>query len=115
MNVDPDKYYESVLDLESKKDFEASLVTKLRWPKVNAVLTFDNLILAKLVNAYMVKMYSKPQFEPFFHYMTVMAMMAKNDIHLRFEFDMFNILFNTYKNTIIKNEHVDGTMKMILN
>jgi len=106
-NVDLDKFYESIKDLESNKKFGATLITKLHWPESKSILTLQNLQLAKLANSYMVKYYNKPQFEPFFHYMTTISMMAKNDIHLRFEPDMFMILFDTYKKTIIKNQAVD--------
>ncbi len=103
-NADLDKYYESIKDLESNKNVSATLITKLHWPKSDLVLTMEHLQLTKLVNSYIVKSYNKPAFEPFLPYMHVLALMAKNDIHLRFEKDMFMILFNTYKAIITKNE-----------
>lgn len=105
-NVDLDKYYVSIRDLESKKNIEATLITRLHWPESNVVLTMENLQLTKMVNSYMVKCYNKPTFEPFIPYLHVLALMAKNDVHLRFEKDMFMILFNTFKTVISKNETI---------
>lgn len=105
-NVDLDKYYESIIDLESKKKIEATLITKLHWPESTQLLTFDNLVLTMLMNNYIIKCYNKPDFAPFHSYMHVMALMAKNDVHLRFERDLFGILFTTFKNTIIKHQNV---------
>jgi AbiV family abortive infection protein len=108
-NVDLDKYYESIIDLESGKGVSAELVTKLHWPSSNSILTFENLVFANAVNSYMIKMYKKSEFVPFHQYMTAMAMMAKNDIHLRFEQQMFGILFDAWRDCITKIQGVkDG-------
>jgi AbiV family abortive infection protein len=105
-NVDLDKYYESIKDLESKKNIDATLITKLHWPESNFVLTMEHLQLTKIVNSFMVKCYNKPAFEPFIPYLHVLALMSKNDVHLRFEEDMYMILFNTFKTVITKNETI---------
>jgi hypothetical protein len=39
--------------------------------------------------------------------MMATSMLAKNDIHLRFERQMFDMLFTTYRRTIISNEHCE--------
>lgn len=105
-NVDLDKYFESIRDLESDKKVEATLITKLHWPEGTQLLTFDTLVLTMLMNNFIVKCYNKSDFMPFHSYMHVMALMAKNDVHLRFENDMFRILFTTYKNTVIKYQDI---------
>jgi hypothetical protein len=105
-NVDLDKYYESIKDLESNKSADLTLMTRLRWPESNFVLTMEHLQLTKIVNNYIVKCYNTPAIEPFLPYMHVLALMAKNDVHLRFEKDMFMILYNTYKTAITKNEAI---------
>jgi len=100
--VDLDKFYESIRDLESKKKVEAILVTKLHWPESTQTLRFEDLVLTNLVNNFIVKCYNKPAFIPFQNYMHVLSMMAKNDVHLRFEPEMFRILFITYKDVVSK-------------
>lgn len=104
--VDLDKFYESIKDLESNKKVDAKLITKLQWPEINQTLKFDDLALAILVNNYIANCYNKPEFIPFQNYMHAMSLMSKNDIHLRLEFEMFSILFTTFRDAIKKNQNV---------
>ncbi|NTD96364.1 AbiV family abortive infection protein [Agrobacterium tumefaciens] len=103
--VDLDKFYEQIRDLENNTKIETRVVSKLHWPEANQVLTFDNLILATLVNNYIVKSFKTPNYWPFQNYMHAMALLSKNDIHLRFENQMFEVLYRTYRNVIIQYQN----------
>jgi len=101
-NVDLDKYYERIRDLECNKKVQLGLVTNLKWPESRAPLSLQHLHLSEIVNRYMLKSYNTHDFEPFQHYMHSLSLIAKNDVHLRFELDIFIILFRCYRKTIIK-------------
>jgi len=103
--VDLDKFYEQIKDLENKAKIDTRVISKLHWPEANQVLSFDNLVLATLINTYIVKSFNKENYWPFENYMHAMALLSKNDIHLRLEIQMFDILYRTYRSVIIKYQN----------
>ncbi len=105
-NVDLDKFYDEITDLENKKKLSVAAVTKLHWPETKWVLDLQSLQLTKLVNTYILKVRDTGDFEAIADYGYASALLAKNDIHVRFEKNMFNILYKAFKRTVSNYENL---------
>lgn len=110
INVDSDKYYERIQDLESDKQLSVKLENgfKLDWKSRGLVLTEEHLHLAFIVFDYFSSFLGKDEFKPIDEYISGLGMLAKIDIHLRFEEEVFKLFYNSLKNALVNNEDYDS-------
>lgn len=91
------KFYESILDLENNiiAGIVRSPELKIRWPNA----TLDNAILQRvmLFFAMMPNPNDRSKHEPFNHYLTGLALLAKTDIFLQFEAQSYGAFLAAFK------------------
>lgn len=95
VETDVEKFYETLTDAETNRRLEIRAVPalKLNWDTKKMVLEENNLHLTTIVFRFLSNP-NNPSIAPYISiYMNALAMMAKSDIHLRFEINIF-LLFH---------------------
>lgn len=110
ITVDTDKYYEKIWDLENNKQIVAALATDLRldWKSRQLFLSEQELSITSLVFGYFIRNIATGKFEAVDAYLIGLAMLAKTDLHFRFESQCFYQFYVSLKKAIILNEKIGG-------
>lgn len=109
--VDLEKYYESIRDVENNRLFDARLMAglQLNWGKRKRGVDFQHLVLTKLVFEYFVGLRERELMQALTEYLDGLGLMAKSDIHSRFEPHIFNLFFSALKRAITSVEKLDAS------
>ncbi|MFH6987962.1 AbiV family abortive infection protein [Flavobacterium collinsii] len=104
-----DKFYEEILDLESKRKLDAKLETSLEldWSSEQLYLGEDEIAMSLLIFKYFSKIFGTLEFEPVNYYTSGLGMFAKNDMHLRLEAECYLNFYLAFKKAIIINEKLE--------
>ncbi|MEO8711869.1 MAG: AbiV family abortive infection protein [Parafilimonas sp.] len=103
---DIDKYYDSLLDIESGKKLVVSLSPQLtlNWEEKRMFLSVQQFHLAFIVYEYFINIRNREDFNLITDYMAALAMFARTDIHLRMEVNAFMLFFKVFQQSILKHE-----------
>lgn len=105
---DIDKYYDSLLDIESGKKLTVSLHPQLalNWQERKMYLSLEQLHLTFMVYEYFISVKKIKDTNLVLEYMGALAMFARTDIHLRMEINSFMTFFNVFRQLVIKHEKI---------
>ncbi len=105
--VDRDKYYENITDLESKQILNVKVIDPLvfNWADAKLILQESHLETALFLNSYFMKHVGSKKFVPINMFLRGLAMFAKNDIHLRIEFETFMQFYLALRQALILNNY----------
>lgn len=104
--IDRERYYESILDIESDKriDLTVNSGLNLNWSERKMVLSQHNLEVSLIAQAYFLSINSTKKFAPVNHYLKALGLFAKSDIHFSFEKEVFYSFFQCLKTAMLFNE-----------
>lgn len=107
---DRSKYYEKMFDLERNMELGAEINPKLmlNWKDQHLVLTENELLRTNLVFFYLLKIRGTDEETPINSYARGLSFTAKNDIHLRFEYNAFYEFFEAFVLAFKINGDWDG-------
>ena len=93
--ADTSTYYESIRDLQNNINVDAQLAAGLTlgWGKRKSLLNFQHLMLTKLTFEYLLSIRPARLREAVSRYAEALALMAKSDLHARFEPEVFAQFF----------------------
>jgi AbiV family abortive infection protein len=107
--VDTDKYYDKIYDEENHQEFSARLNQphRIEWREKRLVLTEKHLAIAELVFEYFMTSLKEGPKSPVNDYILALGMLAKTDIHLPLEREVFRQFYILFKQALIDNEGYD--------
>lgn len=107
--VDISRYYDEIWDLENKINFFAEVNPKLQinWRELKWKLDQTGLNNASIVFSYLVRIMDSSEFEPIKSYLDGLAMLAKNDVHLRLELNSFDQFFTALRQEFLLTKDWD--------
>ena len=113
--LDTEKYYEKIQDVENKHLLEARLQSglKLNWEARKMLVNINHLHVSKIVFDYFVQIRDKTLFRAVDKYLGALALLAKSDLHARFEVEIFNLFFVSLQQAIPPADSVDSPAGMI--
>lgn len=105
---DIDMYYDTIVDLESKKKLQLKLATQLtlNWKEKQLHLTEQHLHLTVLVYDYLIQIRKAKEAKPIHEYLSGLSMLAKTDIHLRLEASSFALFYKAFKMAVYDHENL---------
>ena len=94
-NIDTEKYYETIRDVENNQWLSARLDSglKLNWEERKIALNINHLHMAKMIFDYFVQIRDRNLFMSVNKYLEALALLSKSDIHSRFEYQVFGLFF----------------------
>ncbi len=98
---DISRFYDKIKDLDSNCEVVVERIPKLSLDWGNLILTERNLWDMGLALSFMPHPGEKSKNEPFDHYIAGISMLAKNDIHVQCEPDVFQHFFNALRSAMI--------------
>jgi len=106
--IDTDVFYDSIIDLETKKRLRLSVPEQIKvdWKSKALVLREQEMHLANIVHEYFLHVHLKPDQREVDEYMTALSMLCRTDIHLRLDFDAFRIFFILFRALLFKHETI---------
>jgi len=103
--LDTEKFYEHAHDLENDKKLELRLISglKLNWADRNMHLKEEELNITEMLFNYFLAIQDRRIAECVNEFIITLGLMAKNDIHFRFETEIFMRLFKIFKSLVLTN------------
>jgi hypothetical protein len=112
------RFYEEIWDIENNASVrpEMSPRLSLNWRDLHLVLDNQELITTHLIFYYLTTMRGTELEKPLNRYAMGLSLLAKSDIHLRFEINAFEEFFQSLKTAFLINGDWDGKgeSKMLL-
>lgn len=106
-------FYEEMTDLETNKEVRSEVhpLLKIDWGK--QALKTDRLSHIRVVMSYMAKVRGTPREAPFGFYQHGLALIAKSDLHIRFETNAFEQFFKAFKSALYTGGDWDGEADLL--
>jgi len=103
--LDTEKFYEHAHDIENDKKLELRLISglKLNWADRNMHLKEEELNITEMLFNYFLAIQDRRIAECVNEFIITLGLMAKNDIHFRFETEIFMRLFKIFKSLVLTN------------
>jgi AbiV family abortive infection protein len=107
---DRSRYYEEMWDLERSMRMGVQINPQLstNFKDLHWVLNKEDLGRTSLIFYYITKVRGKKEVEPFDKYALGLSFLAKNDIHLRFEYNAYDSFFLAFKSAFQISGDWDG-------
>lgn len=108
--TDREKYYESIKDLQHNKMVDARLEAglELAWSQRKMGLNFEHLMMTKTVFEYFLTIRKGSLMQAVWRYFEGLALLAKSDMHARFEPQMFHLFFIALCESVSEVEKLDA-------
>ena len=96
------RYYDSIEDLESRKQVVVERVPRLAIDFGHMTLDSSTLMSTALVFAFLPRPDERSMHGPFDHYLTALAFMGKNDVHMQVEVNAFMEFFLAFRTACVQ-------------
>jgi hypothetical protein len=102
VNIDTEKYYETIRDVENNQWLSATLESglKLNWEERKMAVNTNHLHIAKMIFDYFVQIRDHNLFISVNKYLEALALLSKSDIHSRFEYQVFQLFFSSLTDAV---------------
>jgi AbiV family abortive infection protein len=103
VNIDTEKYFETIRDIENNQWLSATLESglKLNWEERKMVVSTNHLHIAKMIFDYFVQIRDRNLFISVNKYLEALALLSKSDIHSRFEYQVFRLFFSSLTDAVM--------------
>lgn len=106
--IDTEKYYEKITDLSNNHALDIRLVSglNLNWSEQKMSLTEQELYLSDMVFTYFISITDLTSTKAVNEYLLALGLLAKNDIHSRFETEIFMRFYNAFRLSVLQHQEI---------